>query len=85
MADSYLMPQVRRARGLSLAAVAEKVGTDPSNLAKVERGEQIPKRALARRLFDFYSGAVPLDAIYDPEFVAAGYRPPSPVTVPDPG
>lgn len=70
------MSQVRRSRGLSLATVAAEVGTDPSNLAKVERGEQIPKRSLARRLFAFYAGAVPLDAIYDPAFVAAGYRPP---------
>lgn len=69
----FLMAQVRRSRGLALSAVAAKVETDPSNLAKVERGEQIPKRALARSLYRFYAGAVPLDAIYDPEFVQRGY------------
>lgn len=70
MAEPFLMAQIRRSRGLGLADVAAKVETDPSNLAKVERGEQIPKRPLARKLFAFYGGAVPLAAIYDPEFVA---------------
>lgn len=69
-----LMAQVRRSRGLALSTVAAEVHCDPSNLAKVERGEQIPKRSLARALYRYYAGAVPLDAIYDPEFVASGYR-----------
>ncbi len=66
----FLMAQVRRSRGLGLAEVAVKVGTDPSNLAKVERGLQIPKRQLARSLFEYYGGTVPLAAIYDPVYVA---------------
>lgn len=70
MDEPFLMAQVRRSRGLGLAEVAREVETDPSNLAKVERGEQIPKRRLARNLFKFYAGSVPLAAIYDPEFVA---------------
>lgn len=72
MADGpgFLMEQVRRSRGLRLSEVASDVDCDPSNLGKVERGEQIPKRRLARRLFEFYGGAVPLAAIYDPEYAA---------------
>lgn len=65
------MAQVRRARGQSLDAVAEAVGCDASNLAKVERGLQTPKRPLARKLYAFYGGSVSLAAIYDPEFVAS--------------
>lgn len=66
------MTQIRKSRGLSLAAVAEKVGTDAGNLSRVEKGEQVPKRELARALFEFYGGAVPLASIYDPAYVPAG-------------
>jgi transcriptional regulator with XRE-family HTH domain len=65
-----LLTQTRKSRGLSLAQVAKVVGTDPTNLLRVEKGEQVPKRALARKLFEFYGGAVELGAIYDPEFHA---------------
>jgi hypothetical protein len=51
-----LMTQIRKSRGLSLAVVAEKVGTDAG------------KRELARSLFQFYGGAVPLASIYDPAY-----------------
>jgi transcriptional regulator with XRE-family HTH domain len=61
------MTQIRKSRGLSLAQVAEVVRTDIANLSRVEKGRQVPKRDLARALFDFYDGAVPLGAIYDPE------------------
>lgn len=59
---------MRKSRGLSLDVVAEAVGTDPTNLSRVEKGEQVPKRPLARQLYAFYGGTVPLGAIYDPEF-----------------
>lgn len=65
-----LMTQTRKSRGLSLDTVAAKVDTDPTNLSRVEKGQQMPKRELARALFRFYGGAVPLSAIYDPEFHA---------------
>lgn len=63
------MTKARKARGLSLDGVASQVGTDQANLSRIEKGAQIPKRELARRLFEFYGRAVPLGAIYDPEFV----------------
>lgn len=65
-----LMTQTRKSRGLSLDKVAAEVGTDPTNLSRVEKGQQVPKRELARELFKFYGGAVPLGAIYDPEHYA---------------
>lgn len=67
-----LMTQIRKSRGLSLAAVAEAVGTDAGNLSRIEKGAQPPKREMARRIFDFYGGAVPLAAIHDPLHPAAG-------------
>jgi transcriptional regulator with XRE-family HTH domain len=63
-----LMTQTRKSRNLSLEQVAQQVGTDQANLSRVEKGRQVPKRTLARRLFEFYGGSVPLAAIYDPEF-----------------
>lgn len=66
----HLLTQMRKERGLSLDAVARKVGTDQSNLSRIERGVQLPQRSLARALFRFYDGKVPLGAIYDPEFFA---------------
>lgn len=62
------MTQTRKSRGLSLEQVAGQVGTDQANLSRVEKGRQVPKRELARRLFRFYEGTVPLGAIYDPDF-----------------
>ena len=62
------MTQTRKSRGLSLETVAAKVGTDQTNLSRIERGAQVPKRELARALFGFYGGAVSLGSIYDPEF-----------------
>lgn len=65
-----LMTQIRKSRGLSLDVVAGAVGTDPTNLSRVEKGVQAPKRELARALFLYYDKRVPLGAIYDPEFHA---------------
>lgn len=63
-----LLTQTRKSRGLSLDQAAASVGTDPTNLSRVEKGMQIPKRELARALYVFYQGVVPLGAIYDPEW-----------------
>lgn len=64
------LTQIRKSRGLTLEQVSKEVGTDPTNLSRVEKGHQVPKRELARALFDFYEGTVELGAIYDPEFHA---------------
>lgn len=65
-----LLIQTRKSRGLTIETVALEVGTDPTNLSRVEKGQQMPKRELARALFEFYDKAVPLGAIYDPEHYA---------------
>lgn len=58
----------RKRRGLSVRAVADAVGYAPSNLSRLELGQQTPPRTVARALHDFYSGAVPLGDVYDPTF-----------------
>lgn len=52
------------------AAVAEATGINRSTLYRIEAGDVAPTRAIARKLYDYYLGAVPLAAIYDPEYAA---------------
>lgn len=59
----------RKRLGLSVRAVAEAVGYDPSNLSRLELGQHTPPRDVARALHAFYGGAVPMAGIYDPTFV----------------
>lgn len=62
------MTQTRKSRGLSLEKVAAEVGTDQTNLSRIERGEQVPKPALACALYKYYGGVVSIDAICGPDF-----------------
>lgn len=62
------LTQMRKSRGLSLSDVAEVIGTDRTNLSRIERGMQMPNRPIARALYEFYDGAVALGQIYDPEY-----------------
>lgn len=63
--------QARKDRNLTLEAAAEQLGTDAGNLSRIERGEQIPKPAFARKIADFY-GLTPLDVLYpEPDAGAA--------------
>lgn len=43
---------IRRARGLSGYAFAKAVGTTPSHIARVERGQCVPSVDLALRIAD---------------------------------
>jgi len=65
---------VRKARKLSVRQVARDVDTHPQNYNRIERGEQVPKRDLARRIFEYYQGEVTLGEVYDPEY-ALDYAP----------
>ena len=56
--------------GAPLAAVARAVGVNRSTLYRIEAGDVAPTRRVARALFEFYRGEVPLAHIYDPEFAA---------------
>lgn len=58
----------RLARGYRQKDVANVVGTNPANLLRIEQGQQVPKRELARALYEFYGGAIPIGAIYDPVY-----------------
>lgn len=46
--------RARARQGLSLRALAEKLGYPHTYLSRVERGEQLPSEALAEALDDFY-------------------------------
>lgn len=60
----------REKRNLSVLELAPKLGTHPQNYYRIERGEQLPKRELARKIHTFFDGDVTLGAIYDPEYEA---------------
>jgi transcriptional regulator with XRE-family HTH domain len=52
---------VREAKGLTLREVARRVGTDPTNLSRIERGLRRPTVPLLLRL----SRALDLDSVAD--------------------
>ena len=61
--------EARKRRGLTVAEVAKAIGTDPSNLSRLELGQTTPSRELARKLYRFYEGDIkPID-LYDPTFL----------------
>lgn len=62
------LEQARITRGLSMSQVAVDLGCDLASLSRIERGRQMPKKPLARRLWRYYGGEVPLGSIYDPLF-----------------
>lgn len=55
---------------LSVTDLCAELGTHPQNYYRIERGEQIPKRDLARAIHEFFDGTVSLSEIYDPEYAA---------------
>lgn len=63
-----LLKQHRKQIGKALAVVAREIDINRSTLHRIEVGEVAPTRRVARALFDYYSGAVPLAHIYDPEY-----------------
>jgi transcriptional regulator with XRE-family HTH domain len=60
--------KTREASGKSIRQVAGETGIPRSVLQRIETGAGSVKRKHARALFDYYGGAVPLGAIYDPTF-----------------
>lgn len=65
---STRLKQARKARRLSAERVATDVGTHRQNYYRIERGDQPPKRELARRIFEYFDREVPLAHIYDPDY-----------------
>lgn len=62
--------EARQRRGLTIVEVAKAIGRDPASVSRVERGVQTPGLDMARSLFEYYEGEVPIEACYDP-----GYQP----------
>lgn len=52
--------------GITSRRIAEHLSIDVSAYRRIELGESVPLRETARRMFDFFGGAVPLSVIYDP-------------------
>lgn len=57
------LKEARKQRAITLAALAEAVGTDVGNMSRIERGQQMPGRELAARLHAYFDGAVDWPAI----------------------
>lgn len=60
----------REKRDVSVPEICKAIGTHPQNYYRIERGDQPPKRELARRIHEYFEGDVSMGEIYDPEFVA---------------
>lgn len=60
----------RERRNLSVTDLCKKLRVHAQNYYRIERGEQMPKRLLGRRIHKFFKGDVSLGDIYDPEYAA---------------
>ena len=71
-ADAKASPlkRERQRLKLSLRDVAGGIGTDAANILRIEEGRQRPKFELARKLYDYFEGRVPMHAILDPAHYA---------------
>lgn len=68
--------QAREKRGMTLNALARKVGSDVGNLSRIERGVQVPNAQLAERICAEFSGEVSeLQLIYPTRYVES-FEPP---------
>ena len=47
--------KIRKARGLTLAKLAELTGSDAGNISRIERGIQTPSKELAEKLASVFS------------------------------
>jgi len=60
----------REGAGLSVVELSKKLGVHEKNYYRIERGEQVPKRELARRIHKFFKGDLTYAQIVDPEYAA---------------
>lgn len=64
--------QAREKRGMTLNALAKKVGSDVGNLSRIERGVQTPNVNLAERICSEFDGEVSeLQLIYPARYAEA--------------
>lgn len=66
----------REKRGMTLNALAKKVGSDVGNLSRIERGVQTPNAHLAERICSEFDGEVSeLQLIYPARFADPASEP----------
>lgn len=61
------LKQVRLKQKKTLQEVADAVGTDTGNLSRIERGQQVPSKAMAEKLARYFSNEVTETQIIYPE------------------
>ena len=64
------LKDARLESGRTAQEVAHLAGVSRASLYRIESGEQLPSREVARKLFELFQGKVRLDVIYDAEFAA---------------
>jgi len=70
--------QAREKRGMTLNALAKKVGSDVGNLSRIERGVQTPNVQLAERICREFNGDVSeLQLIYPSRYAESAANPES--------
>lgn len=70
--------QAREKRGMTLNALAKKVGSDVGNLSRIERGVQTPSAQLAERICGEFDGEISeLQLIYPARFADVAPAPQS--------
>jgi len=60
------LKSLRKQHKRKVAQIATAVGCHPQNYLRVERGDQVPKRELARAIYEYWRGDVTLGEVYDP-------------------
>lgn len=59
--------RLRRSRRLTLQTVADAVASDTGNLSRIEKGQQLPTKQLARRLVEYFDREITVCEILCPE------------------
>ena len=67
-ANGTPLKRAREAAGISVIEFSQAIGTHPKNYYRIERGEQVPKRELARAIYEYFDGELSFVEIYDPEY-----------------
>lgn len=62
--------KVRKSANLTLMQVASRIGCDPGNLSRMERGLQKPAADFAEKLSRFYGGVITeIEILYPERFI----------------
>ena len=61
------LKKARLAKGETLQAVADAIGTDTGNLSRIERGKQTPSKDIVEKLVKHFNNAITEIQIFYPE------------------